>query len=210
MGYTTDFSGKFTLTPAATKEQAKYLNSLANTRRMKRDVKKLYELHKGKHGLPQFDLPENIKNLIQQLADNGAVVSNVRMIEDKRTPEEIYGVLGQYYVNEDNDSSTILDFNSASGESGYKPILSEKDPNGQPSLYCQWIVTDNGETLEWDGVEKFYCYVEWLNYLINHFFNKWGIMLNGDVFWEGEESGDLGKIEIRNNVVTTKNATITY
>ena len=64
--------------------------------------------------------------------------------------------------------------------------------------------------MEWDGGEKFYNYVEWLEYLIQHFFDKWGVKLNGEITWEGEDSGDMGKIVVVDNVVTVKVARITY
>jgi len=79
-----------------------------------------------------------------------------------------------------------------------------------PSFYCQWVPTDDGKYLEWDGNEKFYSYIEWLEILIEKFFNPWKIKLNGEVTWEGEESGDLGKIVVKNNVVTAKQARIVY
>jgi len=214
MGYTTNFTGGLNLTPPATEEQAGYINLLAGTRRMKRDVKKLWNVYKGKHGLPQFELSEKIRKMVAKLEAEGVDVS-VKTKKDNRTPEEIYGVLGQYFAMGDgnyggNSSATIIDSNSASGEKSYGSKEIESDPNGQPSLWLQWVLTEDGTRLEWDNGEKFYCYVEWLQYLINHFFSKWNIMLNGDIFWEGEESTDLGKIEVRDNVITVKGATITY
>jgi hypothetical protein len=29
-------------------------------------------------------------------------------------------------------------------------------PAGQPGLWCQWVPTDDGTGIEWDGGEKFY------------------------------------------------------
>lgn len=77
-------------------------------------------------------------------------------------------------------------------------------------LYCQWVPTKDGKGLEWDGGEKFYEYVEWLEYLIKEFLAPKGYVLNGEVTWEGEESGDLGKIIVKNNVVKTKEGKVTY
>lgn len=81
---------------------------------------------------------------------------------------------------------------------------------GVPGYYCQWIPTEDGWGLEWDGGEKFYSYVEWLKYLIENFFVPWGIKLNGEIEWEGEESGDLGKIIVTNNVVEVKEGRVVY
>jgi hypothetical protein len=35
-------------------------------------------------------------------------------------------------------------------------------------------------------------------------------MLNGEITWEGEDSNDLGKIIVTDNVVEVKTGTITY
>lgn len=48
-------------------------------------------------------------------------------------------------------------------------------PAGQPGLWCHWIPDDIGESIVWNGAEKFYDYVEWLNYLIDHFLKPWVI-----------------------------------
>jgi hypothetical protein len=77
-------------------------------------------------------------------------------------------------------------------------------PAGQPGLWVQWIPTEDGEWLEWDGNEKFYDYIEWLEYLIEHFLSPWGYVLNGTVKWRGEEFGDIGIIIVDNNVVSTE------
>lgn len=69
-----------------------------------------------------------------------------------------------------------------------------------PGIWCQWTI-ENG-VLEWDEGEKFYNYVEWLKYLIDNFFEKWGIKLNGTIKWKGENMNDIGKIVVENNKVT--------
>ena len=48
MGYTTDFYGAFSVTPELTDEQANYINTFSNTRRMKRDINVLMEQYDGK------------------------------------------------------------------------------------------------------------------------------------------------------------------
>jgi hypothetical protein len=83
-------------------------------------------------------------------------------------------------------------------------------PAGQPSLWCQWVPDDDGTHLEWDGGEKFYDYVEWLEYLIEHFFGPWGYVLNGEVEWYGEDRSDVGKIIVIDNEVTVKQGRIEF
>lgn len=95
----------------------------------------------------------------------------------------------------------------------------ERPPIGQPGHWCQWVVRpaepdENAPTastiLEWDGGEKFYEYVEWMEYLIEHFFSRWGYTLNGEISWQGEEPGDIGLIIVDDSKVTQKMGRIVY
>lgn len=83
-------------------------------------------------------------------------------------------------------------------------------PDEQPSLWCRWVPSDDNLAIQWDGGEKFACYIEWIEYLIVHFLTPWGYELNGIVKWEGEEQGDVGKIIIEQNKVTIKEGRIVY
>lgn len=88
-------------------------------------------------------------------------------------------------------------------------------PEGQPGLWCQWVVSEDGTTLEWDGGEKFYDATEWMRYLIDHFLGHdpqaardnihfgflQGHTLNGIIYAQGEESGDVWKIVVDGNEV---------
>lgn len=77
--------------------------------------------------------------------------------------------------------------------------------NGVPGYWCQWIIGkdyDGEEALIWDEGEKFYNYVEWLEYLIKNFFEPEGYVLNGEVEYQGEASDDFGTIEVKDNKVT--------
>ncbi len=100
-----------------------------------------------------------------------------------------YFVGGSGLCGQDRDAS-VVDFN--------------KPPIGQPGLWCQWEVTDNGLFLQWNGTEKFYEYVEWLRYLIDHFFVPWGCVLNGEIGWQGEDENDMGVIKVADNIVATR------
>jgi hypothetical protein len=99
-----------------------------------------------------------------------------------------YFVGGIGFCGQDKDES-ILD--------------SSEPPKGQPGLWCQWEVTADGGYLQWNGTEKFYDYVEWMRYLIEHFFAPWGHVLNGAMDWQGENEDDTGVITVIDNVVTT-------
>lgn len=144
MGYSTDFTGDFTVTPTLSISDRDFLKKFSSTRRMKRNV----------------------------------------------GPE--YGVEGEFYVNgkgwygQDHENN-VVDSNTP--------------PATQPGLWCQWIPTEDGNHIEWDGGEKFYNYVEWIKYLIEKILEPRGYKLNGTVEWQGEDSDDFGKIVIENNVV---------
>jgi len=111
------------------------------------------------------------------------------------------GIEAEYFVGgtgmcgQDHDKS-ITDYNA--------------EPSSQPGLWCQWVPDDEGTAIVWDGGEKFYCYVEWIEYIIKHFLEPWGYKLNGEVEWQGEESDDRGLIVIKNNKVSTKHAFVSF
>jgi hypothetical protein len=83
-------------------------------------------------------------------------------------------------------------------------------PDGQHGLWCQWVPNEDGTSIQWDGGEKFYDYVEWIEYIVEHFIKPWGYVLNGEVEWYGECRDDAGLIIVDNNSVTTKTAVISY
>ncbi len=71
-----------------------------------------------------------------------------------------------------------------------------------PGLYCQWIASEDGNFIEWDGGEKFYDYIEWLQWLVVNFFQPKGYVLNGSIEWEGEDNKDVGTIVVKDNIVS--------
>jgi hypothetical protein len=105
------------------------------------------------------------------------------------------GVQGEYFVGSE---ANIRDMGQIEDNS---VINYNSPPETQPGLWCQWITTDDGTALMWNGGEKFYYYTEWLKYLIDNFFSKWGYSLTGEVTWQGEECDDIGKIVVKDNTV---------
>jgi hypothetical protein len=85
-----------------------------------------------------------------------------------------------------------------------------REESGVPGYYCQWVPTEDGDGIEWDGGEKFYEYIAWLEYLIGKFLVPWGYTLNGTVEWIGEDRSDVGMITVVDNVVSVKRGRITY
>lgn len=100
-----------------------------------------------------------------------------------------YFVGGTGYAGQDRDAS-IIEYN--------------EQPTGQPGLWCKWEVSKDGTTISWNGCEKFYDYVEWIQYLIDNFLTLWGYTLNGSILWQGEEIQDRGEIVIKDNVVNIR------
>jgi hypothetical protein len=189
MGYTTDFSGEWNVTPHLRMEHKEYLRAFAGTRRMRRDAEKA-EL-----------LPDPIRIAA------GLPIGY----------EGAYYVGGDGYRGQDRDDS-VIDGNDPPGSVSLPvddfsdiPVRlnREKEINNlgatlglaQPGLWCQWVPSHDGSFIEWDGGEKFYAYLPWIEYLIDHFIGPWGYKLNGTVEWSGEESSDIGRIRIDNNVV---------
>lgn len=99
------------------------------------------------------------------------------------------GEEGEFYVGDGQDESVVD---------------SNHPPKTQPGLWCDWVPTPDNKGIEWNQSEKFYNYVEWLQYLITNFLSPWGYLLNGEVKWRGEEWGDAGKIVVKDNKITTK------
>lgn len=109
---------------------------------------------------------------------------------------------GEFYVGSDEEYSSyssrenVIDFNTP--------------PATQPGLWCKWEPTFDGDAIVWSGAEKFYDYVEWLEYLIVNFLEPWGYTVNGTVEWTGEDRDDLGRITVTDNVMKAQKAVITY
>lgn len=76
-----------------------------------------------------------------------------------------------------------------------------------PGNYCQWEPTHDGTALGWDGGEKFYHSVEWMEYLIKMFLRS-NHVLNGVIDAQGEDMDDRWRLVVKNNVVTKQEATL--
>lgn len=82
------------------------------------------------------------------------------------------------------------------GEDG-KPLRAES--SGRPCVYCQWRPSKDGTAIEWDFEEKFYCWLEWLQYIVEQRLKPFGYVLNGQVRWRGENGDDAGVIYVKDN-----------
>jgi hypothetical protein len=112
------------------------------------------------------------------------------------------GIEGGYFVGSEE---------FAGQEYGAAGILdSNNPPTGQPGLWCQWVPDTTGTAIAWDEGEKFYDFIPWIEYLIEHFLAPWGYTLNGTVEWLGEDADDRGQIVVKDNVVKTLQGQVKY
>jgi hypothetical protein len=112
----------------------------------------------------------------------------------KRRVDAKYGVDGEFYVEDDDEG--VVDNN--------------RTPSTQPSLWCQWLIDDDRQTISWDGGEKFYDYVEWIKYIADRVLKPRGYKLSGEVEWQGEDARDIGIIVVTENEVTTKKGRVVF
>ena len=134
----------------------------------------------------------NISRRVKRHADKCAIdpireAANLPIGEDACNFVGDNSFMGQ--MGQSNDGS-VVDYN--------------QPPSSQPGLWCQWTPNQDGTAIEWDCGEKFYHYIEWIEYLIVNFLTPWGYTLNGQVSWRGEDFTDVGTIMVTDNVVTTK------
>lgn len=77
-----------------------------------------------------------------------------------------------------------------------------------PDSYCQWRLTKNCQGIEWDRGEKFYEYIEWLQWIIDQCLKPEGIELSGSVKFDGEDSDDFGYLKIVDGKVIVEKANV--
>lgn len=124
---------------------------------------------------------------------------------------------GPYFVGDYDSGVWHADGKAKSPGEQDDVVDSNRPPEGQPGLWCQWVPTDDGEFIEWDGGEKFYESVAWMEYIIDHFlkpgaeafkssdpqFNKFTFdhICNGEIEAQGEDPDDIWKLVVENNSV---------
>ena len=128
-------------------------------------------------------LREELKNYLTKFSETRRMK---RKLDDKFGVEGEFYVDGGGYAGQDRESN-IIDYNLP--------------PKTQPGLWCQWIPNEDGTEIVWDGGEKFYKYVEWLEYIIKNFLEPEGYVLNGEVYFQGEDYNDNGVIVVTDNKV---------
>ena len=78
--------------------------------------------------------------------------------------------------------------------------------DGMPGFWCQWIPAQDGNAIKWDGGEKFYDYVEWLQIIIDNYLKPNGYEITEDskVSFRGENFDDIGYIYVKDGKVLIK------
>jgi hypothetical protein len=104
-----------------------------------------------------------------------------------------FGLQGGYFVNgrgflgQESDPSILND---------------NQPPAGQPDVWCHWEPDEDGTAILCEQQCTFYQFIPWLAYLITHFLQPWGYVLNGSVAWQGEDPEDAGIVAVETNIVT--------
>jgi len=104
------------------------------------------------------------------------------------------------------------------GQAREADIINYNQPDpGQPGLWCQWVPTEDGTALEWDGGEKFYNSEEWLRYVIAHFLTgnagdfreqnesegfTFDHRADGEIAAQGEDIEDRWWLKVEGNLVS--------
>lgn len=81
-----------------------------------------------------------------------------------------------------------------------KELLETDSDKTGIDAYFQWVPAETLQHIVWDGEEKFYKYTEQLEWLCG-WLRERGILANGQLYWQGEETGDTGTILVNANCV---------
>ena len=112
----------------------------------------------------------------------------------------LYGDEGEFYFHEDGDmgqtnTDDIVNYNSP--------------PSTQPGLWCDWTYNPQDNAIEWNGSEKTYDSEEWINYISKILYPR-GYSLNGSIYYEGEELGDVGVIKVNGSQTVNLHGSCIY
>jgi hypothetical protein len=217
MGYTTAFEGEFHLYRAETPQLAVFLRAAREDEGGAREALADWLIDQGDPRgeeaarlLRQADLDEmafwRLFGLRPEHADYLRAFCNTRRMKRdpsraERMPDPVREAAGLPIGQE---GAYFVGGQGCKGQRRDESVLEDRPPEGQPGLWCQWTPSADGIFLAWDGGEKFYDYVAWLVYLLEHFLGPWGYVVNGVVTWQGEEGSDRGAIVVTDNKVEAK------
>ena len=107
---------------------------------------------------------------------------------------------GKFSLSAPAPAEVVLAIRDLDGRKGKLPPGTTPWPDG----YCQWVLTADLTGIEWDGEEKFYDYVEWLQAIIDNVLKPAGVALTGTVKYQGESFDDAGTLSVVDGEVVTK------
>lgn len=204
MGYTTDFNGEWIVTPKLAPNHLAYLKQFAEVRHMRRDADKAEKLPDPLRlavGLPIGLEGAYYVGTADKFQSQGEDPSVLDSNEPPGTPD---------IPPSPDPASHMADWGNRYNKWIHLKTEAHRLGVVVPGLWCQWVPSADGNTIEWDTGEKFYNYTEWIEYLIEHFLRPWGYRLDGEMYWYGEETDDRGLIRITDNVVKVLHAVVTY
>lgn len=114
-----------------------------------------------------------------------------------------------YFETDERMSAELVNKINEFSEERHCNSNSYNDHTGYPGYWCNWYAS-SPTTIQWNGAEKFYDYESWLIYIIDKFMKPNGIVLNGEVEWNGEGKDDFGLLIVEDNVVYVRYGYISY
>lgn len=97
-------------------------------------------------------------------------------------------------------------------------VINDRDHDGKPGYWCNWVPTADGAGIEWNGVEKFYDADAWMQYLVDHFLMPGGHAqgrpefeqftfdhaVSGVIHAQGEDPADRWELIVEDNKVSRR------
>lgn len=112
-----------------------------------------------------------------------------------------------YTTEFDGHINIVPPFNRKEIESFNKFAREDHRDLTLPGVWCDWET--DGDTIHWNGSEKFYNSLEWLQYLIDKRI-KPDRVANGTIDCYGEDPKDIWRIVVKDNKVTRLDAVVTF
>lgn len=126
-------------------------------------------------------------------------------------------ILKSVFLSSNQD--TFLRTRQLEGLSWQKCVGLEDDDDAEPSrknFRCQWVPTKDASGMEWSRNESFlyeyvlrveHRYVFWIQWIADNILKRWGLSLEGEVWYQGENQVPITVQYIRSfNTVETLEA----
>ena len=99
---------------------------------------------------------------------------------------EIFGIDGAFYYDGMDDAISMYMFGENISLLNPVKVTSHLPPDDQPSSWCNWTPSKDGNSVRWNCRKNSYEYIKWLQYIINNFLGPHGYTLNGKVTYYGD------------------------